>query len=140
VKTAFGVCLCLALAACRTNEPAVRVPHLPPTAKDVIDAAMAMSQLPLTDASCKGFGTETTDRTVGRYLAGYLAELSSSEAQNAITTSVAPANENSQAVYVCRLMIRHSLKEDVWSWGLQFAVRQSDGVLAAGSVRCIGAG
>jgi len=145
VKGALAACLCLAMAACRAHEPQageppVKVQHLPPTAKDVIEAAMVMSQTALSDPSCKGFGTEPTDKTVGRYLAGYLAELSSPEAQNAITAAVNPGTEGGQAVYVCRLMIRHSQKEDIWSWGVQFAVRQTDGILLRDSIHCIGAG
>ena len=143
MKKVLLACACLTLFACQGGNrgtATVKIAHLPPAPKDIIDAAMASSQLPLSDASCKGFGTESTDKTVGRYLAGYLAELSSQDARNALTTSVDQAAEAGEPVYVCRLMIRHAQGEDVWSWGLQFAVRKSDGVVLPGSVRCIGAG
>lgn len=48
--------------------------------------------------------------------------------------------ESGEAVYVCRLMIRHAQGEDVWSWGVQFAARQSDGLVLVKSLKCIGAG
>ena len=106
----------------------------------MIDVVLQVSQAPLSDSSCAGFGTEPTDRTIGRYLAGYLAELSSQDARNAVTTSIEPRTESGQAVYRCRLMIRHSLGEDVWSWGVQFTARQSDGLVLVNSLRCLGAG
>lgn len=135
-------CACLALFACRTETAVrpVKLQHQPPTAKDVIDAVMASSQSPATDASCKGYGTEAGDATIGRYVAGFLSELSNPEARNAITTSVEQQTEGGEAVYVCRLMIRHAQGEDVWSWGVQFSARKSDGVVLPQSFRCIGAG
>ena len=48
--------------------------------------------------------------------------------------------ESGQAVYRCRLMIRHSLGEDVWSWGVEFTARQSDGLVLVKSLKCVGAG
>jgi len=88
----------------------------------------------------RGVRTEPSDRTIGRYLAGYVAELSSQEARNAVTTSIEPRTENGDAIYVCRLMIRHAQGEDVWSWGVQFRARQSDRVVSVHSVKCLGAG
>jgi hypothetical protein len=142
VKIALVLCLCLTLVGCRASDPVapIKLQHLPPAAKDVIDAAMAGSQISMSDPSCKGFGTEPTDKTIGRYLAGYLAELSSQDARNAVTTSIQPGKDGDQAVYVCRLMIRHAQGEDIWSWGIQFSVRQSDGVVLARSFQCVGAG
>jgi hypothetical protein len=113
---------------------------LPPTAKDVIDAVMASSQAPMSDASCKGAGTEAGDATIGRYLAGFLAELSNAEARNAITTSVEQQTEGGEAVFVCRLMIRHAQGEDIWSWGVQFSARRSDALVLPQSFRCVGGG
>jgi hypothetical protein len=51
-----------------------------------------------------------------------------------------PATENGTPVHVCRFFIRHAQGEDVWSWGLQFSARQSDGVFVPGSIRCLGGG
>ncbi len=143
MKTALLVCACFALVGCRTADPpgrSTKLQHLPPTAKDVIDAVLESARTPLADSSCVGYGTEPTDRTVGRYLAGYLAGLSSQDARNAVTTSIESRTENGHAVYVCRLMIRHAQGEDVWSWGVQFTAQQSDGVVLVNSWRCVGAG
>ena len=143
MKRAFAACACLLLLGCGTPARApsgLKVSHLPPTSKDVIDAVMASSQMPLADASCSGFGTEPADKTVGRYLSGYLVELSSQEDRNAITTSVERSAEGGEAVFLCEMTIRHAKGEDVWSWGVRFAIRQSDGMFVPNSIRCIGAG
>ena len=137
--------LCAAFAGlgCRTAEPParpVKLQHLPPTGKDVIGAVLDSSQVQLADASCLGYGTEAGDKTLGRYLAGYLVELSNQDARNAVQTTVEPGMEKGQPVYVCRLMIRHAQGEDVWSWGVQFSVGRNDGVVLTQSIQCIGAG
>lgn len=136
-----GVLLLSGCLATPTTAPStVRVAHLPPTPKDVIEAVLASAQVPLSDPSCKGFGTEPTDATIGRYLAGYLAELSNREARNAITTSVEPGTEGGRPVYRSRFMVRHADGNDIWSWGVEFAVEQTSGLVVPGSFRCLGAG
>ncbi|MEO8126557.1 MAG: hypothetical protein ABJF23_04875 [Bryobacteraceae bacterium] len=139
MRLALLAILCLAAPACR-GPATVKVAHLPPTSKDVIEAALASSQAPLSDSTCNGFGTETTDKTIGRYLAGYLAELAAPDGGNSLITSVTPGTEAGQAVYVCRLMVRHAKGEDVWSWGVQFSARQDDGSVLPNSIKCLGAG
>jgi hypothetical protein len=120
----------------------VKVQHLPPTAKDVIDVVLSGSQIPLAaDPSCHNAGTEGDDKTIGRYLSGFLAELSDPKAQNAIETSVETQQlPTGEAVWQCRMMVRHALKEDIWRWGVQFSVQQKDGRVKADSFRCVGAG
>ena len=133
----------LVLLGCPASPPAssqLKLQNVPPKPKDVIDVAMQSSPLPLADASCKGFGTELTDKTIGRYLAGYLAELGSQDARNAVTTEIEPITEGGVPVYKCRLMIRHAQGEDIWSWGIEFQARQSDGVVLPNSLKCVGAG
>lgn len=131
----------LAAQAFGATKPAiVKVAHLPPSAKDVIDAALALADAPLSDTTCKGFGTEPADKTIGRYLAGYLAELSDQNARNAITASVEEGTENGDKVYTCVMMIRHAQGEDIWSWGIRFSVRKSTGLVVPASLRCVGAG
>ena len=111
--------------------------RLPPTPKDVIDALLASSDVPLSvDPSCGTAGTEPGDKTIGRYVSGFLAELSNPEARNAIETSMEPQS----GVWLCRVMIRHAQGEDIWRWGVQFSVRQKDGVVDRASFRCLGAG
>jgi hypothetical protein len=134
---ALTLALALALCGCSRGATAVKIAHLPPTPKDVIDALLVSSQVPLSvDPSCASAGTEPQDLTIGRYLSGFLAELSNPEAKNAIETST----EEQGPVWVCRVMIRHAQGEDIWRWGVQFSVRKSDGVVLPESFRCLGAG
>jgi hypothetical protein len=131
--------LVLLLPACqapsRTLE--IRLQHLPPTAKDVIAAALEASSLPLSDASCQTAGTQSSDRNIARYLAGFLSEFSRPQDSNSIE---AACEDGKDGTLRCRLWLRHAAGEDVWSWGLEFQARKSDGLVEPSSLRCLGAG
>jgi hypothetical protein len=130
--------------AAENQKPAslVRVANRPPLGKDVIDAVLASAAVPLTvSPSCDKAGTEPADATIGRYLAGFMAEMSSASAGNAIQTSVEPGQSaTGERVWVCRLTLRHADGDEVWGWGVQFHVRDSDGAVLADSFTCTGAG
>ena len=120
----------------------VHVAHRPPTAKDIIDAVIASGGVSLNvSPTCRNVGTESTDATIGRYLAGFMAELSAPDKQNWIETNVEPGTSaTGEPVSVCRLTLRHVDGDDRWGWGVQFHVRQSDGLVLADSFTCTGAG
>jgi hypothetical protein len=120
----------------------VRVAHQPPTAKDVIDAVIASGSVPLSvSPTCANVGTEPSDATIGRYLAGFLAELSSPSKKNWIETTVEPGRSpTGEAVSICTLTLRHEDGDDRWGWGVRFHVRSSDGVVIPSSFVCTGAG
>jgi hypothetical protein len=125
------------------NAPAaIRVAHQPPSAKDVIDAALASSSVPLrVSSTCANVGTEPSDATIGRYLAGFLAELSSPDKKNWIETKIEPGKSAAgEPVSICTLTLRHQDGDDRWGWGVQFHVRSSDGLVLANSFTCVGAG
>jgi hypothetical protein len=141
----------LALASCGstvdtkpTGAPptGIHVAHQPPSAKDVIDAVIASGTVPLSVSdSCSNVGTEPSDATVGRYLAGFLAELSSPDKKNWIETKVEPGRSSAgDPVSICTLTLRHEDGDDRWGWGVQFHVRSSDGLVLANSFTCVGAG
>ena len=121
---------------------AIHVAHRPPSAKDVIDAAIASAAIPLTvSPTCANVGTEPSDATIGRYLAGFLAELSSPGKKNWIETKVAPGRSAAgEDVAICTLTLRHEDGNDRWGWGLQFQIRASDGLVLSNSFTCVGAG
>ena len=121
---------------------AVRVANRPPTAKDVIDAAIASGSVPLSvSPTCTNVGTEPSDKTIGRYLAGFLAELSSPDKKNWIETKVeAGKSADGEPVSVCTLTLRHQHGDDRWGWGVRFHVRSSDGLVLTNSFTCVGAG
>lgn len=118
-------------------EAPFRVRHTPPAAKDIIEAVLASGHVQLTDASCKNAGTDRSDATVSAYLSGFLAEMSQPSGGNHIATEQVSASGEAWTV---RLMLRHAEGEDVWSWGIEFAIRKRDGSVDAASFRCIGAG
>ena len=124
------------------SAPAVRVAHVPPTPKDVIEAAMASSGMKLqASANCANAGTEPTDETIGRYLAGFLAELNARDKKNWIETRIEPGRSASgEALSICTLTLRHEDGDDRWGWGIQFKVRSSDGLVLPDSFSCVGAG
>jgi hypothetical protein len=123
-------------------RPEVHVAHQPPTAKDVIDAVIASGGVTLNvSPTCKNVGTESSDQTIGRYLAGFMAELSSPDKQNWIETQIEPGTSSKgEPVSICRLTLRHVDGDDRWGWGVQFHVRKSDGLVLADSFVCTGAG
>ena len=86
-------------------------------------------------------GTEPSDATIGRYLAGFLAELSSPDKKNWIETKVEPGySATGEPVSICTLILRHEYGDDRWGWGVRFHVRSSDGLVLNGSFTCVGAG
>jgi hypothetical protein len=125
-----------------TVSTAVHVAHQPPTAKDVIEAAIASAHVPLkVSSTCNNVGTEPADATIGRYLAGFLAEQSARDKKNWIETKIEPGRSASgDAVSVCTLILRHEDGDDRWGWGVQFQVRSSDGLVLERSFTCVGAG
>jgi len=142
----------LLLASCRAAStadqprsgatPPVYVAHRPPSSKDVIDAVIASARVRLdVSPTCQSIGTEAADATIGRYLAGFLAELSSPDKKNWIETSVAPGmSVAGEPVAICSLTLRHEDGDDRWGWGVRFHVRTSDGLVLADSFTCTGAG
>jgi hypothetical protein len=123
------------------STPAIRVAHVPPTPKDVIEAAIASGGVKLgASANCANAGTEPTDETIGRYLAGFLAELNARGKKNWIETKIEPGTAAGEPVSICTLTLRHEDGDDRWGWGIQFKVRTSDGVVLPDSFSCVGAG
>jgi hypothetical protein len=120
----------------------VVVENRPPTGKDVIDALLASAAIELAvSPTCSNVGTEPTDRTIGRYLAGFMAEMSREDAHNWIETSIEPGPEGAgEPVWRCRVTLRHRDNVDRWGWGVAFDVRQRDGVVLEKSFVCTGAG
>jgi hypothetical protein len=120
----------------------VRIAHLPPRSKDILEALLRSSEESLAvDKSCNSVGTEATDQTIGRYVSGFLAEQSEPRGKNWIETSIKPdKNTIGEAIWRCRITIRHEEGDDRWGWGVQFDVRQHDGVVTKDSYRCLGTG
>jgi len=131
-----------AAAVAPATPAAVRIAHQPPLPKDVIDAVIASGNVALkTSPTCANVGTEPSDATIGRYLAGFLAELSAPDKKNWIETKIEPGRSaTGEPVSICTLTLRHEDGDDRWGWGVQFKVRSADGLVLNDSFVCIGAG
>jgi len=124
-------------------DAALSVSNLPPKPKDVIEALMRSSEISLSvDPSCNGVGTEASDKTIGRYLSGFLVEQNAPKGQNWIETTIESGKDAAgvEMIWLCHVVIRHVDGDDRWGWGVQFAVRQKDGVVLRDSFRCTGGG
>ena len=108
----------------------------------MIAATLASAHVRLdVSSTCRDVGTEASDATIGRYLAGFMAEMSSPETPNWIETRVTEgATPDGEPAWICAMTLRHRDGDDRWGWGVQFLVRQSDGLVIADSFTCTGAG
>jgi hypothetical protein len=107
----------------------------------VIEALIASAAVPLTvHSSCEGVGSDSTDRTIGQYISGLLAELELPQGQSWIEVAVAPEEEAAATVWQLTVLFKHRDGEDEWAWGVRFAARQKDGLVLASSFECVGAG
>jgi hypothetical protein len=120
----------------------VHVVHQPPSPKDVIEAVIASGSVPLSVSStCANVGTEPSDATIGRYLAGFLVELDAPDKKNWIETRIESGRSSAgEPVSICTLTLRHEDGDDRWGWGVRFHVRSSDRLVLANSFVCTGAG
>jgi len=136
------------LLACCTGTPtpvppgAVHIANRPPSPKDLIEAVLASHAINLkVSSTCASVGTEPTDATIGRYLAGFLAEMQTPQKNNWVETSTqAGVSARGEPVWICNFTLRHVDGDDRWGWGVRFQVRQSDGLVLSDSLECTGAG
>ena len=126
--------------ATRPAPSEVHVARRPPAAKDVIEAVIASGGVSLNvSPTCRNVGTEPSDATIARYLAGFMAELSSPDKKNWIETQVeSGTSATGEPVSICTLTLRHVDGDDRWGWGVRFQVRKSDGLVLADSFTCWG--
>ena len=109
-----------------------------------LDLSALSQQVRVMSGSLATEASDTQQRTtlaLGRYLAGFLAELSAPDKKNWIETKVeAGKSADGEAVSICTLTLRHQDGDDRWGWGVRFHVRSSDGLVLANSFTCTGAG
>ena len=140
-----ALCGLLLVSSCARKPSATsgfNVAHLPPTPKDLIEAVLASHQVSLkVSSTCNNVGTEPSDGTIGRYLAGFLAEMQTPNKINWVeTTRETGTSTSGEQVWICNLTLHHKDGDDLWSWGVRFKVRQSDGLVLPDSFECTGAG
>jgi hypothetical protein len=91
---------------------------------------------------CNNVGTEFTDKDIGDYISGMLAQIDQPKGKNWIETSAKPGtlSDTGEAVWECEVTIRHTYREEVMDWGVRFKLKASDRSLVNGSIMCIGSG
>ena len=131
------------VAGCSGEQSPKDIPHQlrhsPPTNADVLEALLASARFELTDSSCRGAGTNSSDKTVGENISGWLIALDNPHAKNSIQIEK-PTPE--RAFWKVKVMIYHEYQEnnEEWGWGIEFNIRKSDGQVDSRSFRCLGAG
>ena len=128
-------------AAPITPKPAN--PSIPPTGKEMIRALFRMQDVSLSAGQhCNNVGTEFTDKDIGDYISGMLAQIDKPEGRSWIKTSVQPGrlSDTGEAVWECEVTIRHTDREEVMDWGVRFGLKASDRSLVNGSIMCVGSG
>ena len=112
-----------------------------PTSKQILRLLMSLQDVPLSsDESCKEAGTKLTDRDLGDYMSGWLANLKRGKGSNWISADAKPMTVDDAPGWKCLVMFHHVDGEDRWGWGVSFQVRSRDRKPVKGSVRCEGAG
>ena len=140
MRTTLGMALAFGLVA--TGFPAVAgsepSPDSAATARTALRGALMLRDLPLrSHATCRDVGPHPDDKTVGDYLAGFLAALT--DGTNQIKADCQPA-KGKAGRQRCEVWLKHTDKEDQWAWGLQFDMTNGARKVDPASVRCLGAG
>ena len=132
------------LSCCPATDPATlpqnkKVSPAPLTPKDAVRYLLRHHDIPLSvHPSCANVGTERTDKTLGDYFSGFLAELTSGK--NTVNAKCELEPGTTPARWNCKVLIRHSEGDDEWAWGVDYSMRVSDKALIKASIRCTGAG
>ena len=110
-----------------------------PASKQAIYLLLENSSAPLSvDSSCKHVGSNWTDKTIGQYVAGLMAE-QVSPGTNWIEASCSTPDRIPEAAWTCEVTFLRQDNEDRWRWGVKFSL-DSRGQVMPKSFRCIGAG
>ena len=126
------------LEALPKDPSAVYPRHLPPTAADVMEAAIRSRDVDDTvDSSCGNFG-HWYDRTMSRHLANMIAWSERGEV-NWVEVRIAPRRAPSGMYWRAMVLFRIDTEgPDPYSGGADFLIRQSDGLVIPGSFKCPG--
>lgn len=131
-RLGVGLLVCAALQAARADMPADEAAQA--ERYRVVRAALQLRDVPLrVHASCAQAAPQLPARTVGDYLAGFLAAMG--DGRNLLSTRCQPASGAAR----CELWLKHVDDEDKWAWGIAFRLDRR-GRPQPSSVECLGAG
>lgn len=122
----------------KKNETKIREP----TAKEAIKQIFLNGDIRLADAQyCKGEGTDFSDQTILDFLSGVLAYQTETETHNNIKFTFKPEkNKFGEMFWVCDVMFLGGDKDDIWSYGVRFKMRNTDRKMIRRSLMCISSG
>ena len=128
---------CAASQQMVTSE--VHIRHLPPDKTDIIEVLIRSEGVPLTvDRSCSSV-SDIKDGTVGRYTSSLISYLKEGET-NWVEVTVVPRRAPAGMYWRATVMFHIALdSEDPFNYGVQFLIRQSDGLVVPSSFSCPGA-
>ena len=128
---------CAASQQMVTSE--VHIRHLPPDKTDIIEALIRSEGVPLTvDRSCSSV-SDIKEGTVGRYISSLISYLKEGET-NWVEVTVVPRRAPAGMYWRATVMFHIALdSEDPFNYGVQFLIRQSDGLVIPSSFSCPGA-
>lgn len=135
------ISLCLfSFAGGQTKKRKERI--VEPTVKEAIKQVFLNGDISLSAAKhCRGVGTSFDDKTVLDFLSGILSFQATPESSNRIEFVFRrERGKNGELVWACDLQFNGSDKEDVWSNGVRFKMRDADRKLMRESLTCIGSG
>ncbi len=120
------------------GTPAVYVNHLPPTKADIIEAVIRSHDVSLNvHWSCYSVG-DLDDRTMGRYIGRLISFVMQGET-NWVEVTLVPRRAPAGMYWRATAMFHLALdSEDPFNYGVQFLVRQRDGLVIASSFSCPG--
>jgi hypothetical protein len=135
--------LLFVLTGCAASQPMVtsevHIRHLPPDKTDIIEVLIRSEGVPLTvDRSCSSV-SDIKDGTVGRYTSSLISYLKEGET-NWVEVTVVPRRAPAGMYWRATVMFHIALdSEDPFNYGVQFLIRQSDGLVVPSSFSCPGA-
>lgn len=108
------------------------------SARTALRGALQLRDVPLhVHATCKDAAPNADDKTIGDYLAGFLA--AQGDGVNTVQSGCKPLPGTSGAQR-CEVWLKHRDKDDEWAWGLRFDMDAAGRRARPGSVRCLGSG
>ncbi len=100
----------------------------------VVRAALQLRDVSLrVHATCAQAAPQLPAKTIGDYLAGFLAAMG--DGRNQLSARCRPASGAAR----CELWLKHADEEDKWAWGIAFQLDRL-GRPRPSSVECLGAG
>jgi hypothetical protein len=133
--------LILALLCCASAAipGQVRVAHLPPDRTDILEALILSEAVSLAgDPGCAWTAEEEADRTLGRYLAGLFTgpyeSYTDAPGVNWIEIATTPEPADASALWRSRVLVHSGERQPQ---GLEFLIRQKDGLVLADSFQCV---